>query len=63
MNKKHIGSKFDDFLKEENLLEQAQAAAIKRVVTFQIEQEIPEEVWEAYQTLVGLGYIKYLIKE
>ncbi len=30
---------------------------------FQIEQEIPEEVWEAYQTLVGLGYIKYLIKE
>lgn len=30
---------------------------------FQIEQVIPEEVWEAYQTLVGLGYTKYLIKE
>jgi len=40
MNKKHIGSKFDDFLKEEKLLEQAQAAAIKRVIAFQIEQEM-----------------------
>jgi antitoxin HicB len=40
MNKKHIGSKFDDFLKEENLLEQVHAAAIKRVVAFQIEQEM-----------------------
>ena len=28
MNKKHIGRKFDDFLKEENILEQVQAAAI-----------------------------------
>ena len=40
MNKKHIGSKFDDFLKEENLLEQAQAAAIKRVVAYQIAEEM-----------------------
>ena len=40
MNKKHIGNKFDDFLKEENLLEQVQAAAIKRVVASQIEQEM-----------------------
>jgi len=40
MNKKHFGSKFDDFLKEEKLLEQVQAAAIKRVVAFQIEQEM-----------------------
>jgi antitoxin HicB len=44
MNKKHIGSKFDDFLKEENLLEQGHAAAIKRVVAFQIEQEMK---WQA----------------
>lgn len=40
MNKNNIGSKFDDFLKEENLLEQVQAAAIKRVVAFQIEREM-----------------------
>lgn len=40
MNRKHIGSKFDDFLREENLLEQAQAAAIKRVIAHQIAEEM-----------------------
>jgi intracellular sulfur oxidation DsrE/DsrF family protein len=29
MNKKHIGSNLDDFLKEEKIYEQAQAAAIE----------------------------------
>lgn len=40
MNKKHIGSKFDDFLAEENLLEQVQVAAIKRVIAYQIAEEM-----------------------
>jgi antitoxin HicB len=40
MNKKHMGSKFDDFLDEENLLEQVQAAAIKRVIAYQIAEEM-----------------------
>ena len=40
MNKKHIGSKFDDFLKEEKLFEQVQATAIKRVVVYQIAEEM-----------------------
>ena len=40
MNKKHIGSNFDDFLKEEKIYEQTQAAAIKRVVAYQIVQEM-----------------------
>ncbi len=40
MNKKYIGSKFDDFLKEENLFEQVQAAAIKRVIAYQISEEM-----------------------
>ncbi len=40
MNKKHIGSNFDDFLKEENLYEQTQAAAIKRVIAHQILEEM-----------------------
>ncbi|OGO76357.1 MAG: Fis family transcriptional regulator [Chloroflexi bacterium RIFOXYC12_FULL_59_14] len=40
MNKKHIGSNFDDFLKEEKIYEQAQAAAIKRVVAYQIVEEM-----------------------
>lgn len=29
---------------------------------FQIEQEIPEDVWNSFQELVKLGYDKYLIK-
>ena len=29
---------------------------------FQIEQEIPDEVWDAYNVLVGLGYTKMLLK-
>ena len=40
MNKKHIGSKFDDFLKEDNIREKMQSAAIKRVVAYQIAEEM-----------------------
>ena len=36
MNKKHIGSRFDDFLKEEGLLAEAEAVAAKRVIALQI---------------------------
>ena len=28
---------------------------------FQIEQEIPNEIWAAYKELVTLGFTKYLI--
>jgi len=38
MNKKYLGGKFDDFLKEEGLLAEAEAVAIKRVIAFQIAQ-------------------------
>lgn len=40
MNKKRLGSNFDDFLKEEQLLDAAEATAIKRVIAFQIAQEM-----------------------
>jgi hypothetical protein len=40
MNKKHIGSNFDGFLKAEKIYEQVQATAIKRVVAFQIAEEM-----------------------
>ena len=36
MSKKHIGSSIDDFLKEEGILEEAQAQAVKEVVTWQL---------------------------
>ena len=29
---------------------------------FQIFQEIPDDVWQAYKQLVNLGYDKHLIK-
>ncbi|HEV7516488.1 MAG TPA: Fis family transcriptional regulator, partial [Thermoanaerobaculia bacterium] len=40
MKKEHLGSDFDEFLREENLLEVAEAAAAKRVIAFQIAQEM-----------------------
>jgi len=40
MKKKYLGSDFDDFLREENLLEDSEATAAKRVIAFQIAQEM-----------------------
>ena len=40
MSKKHVGSNFDAFLAEEALLEEATATAVKRVIAWQIEQEM-----------------------
>jgi antitoxin HicB len=37
---KHIGSNFDDFLAEEGLLNNTEAVALKRVIAFQLEQEM-----------------------
>jgi antitoxin HicB len=36
----HLGSSFDDFLAEENLLVEANEMAIKRVIAWQLQQEI-----------------------
>ncbi len=38
MNPKHLGSSFDDFLKEDNLLDTAEIVAIQRVLAFQLDQ-------------------------
>lgn len=35
---KHIGSDFDDFLAEQGLREEVSAAALKRVITWQIQE-------------------------
>ena len=43
MKKKHIGSNFDDFLKEESQFENATAVAVKRVIAWQIEQEMEKQ--------------------
>lgn len=36
----HIGSNFDDFLAEEEILAEVEAAAIKRVLAYQLAQEM-----------------------
>src|SRR5437868_1622860 len=43
MKKQHLGSDFDDFLPEEDLLADAEAIAIKRVVASQLAQMMEEQ--------------------
>jgi antitoxin HicB len=43
MKKKNIGSTFDSFLREEDVYEDASAAAIKRVVAHQLENTMKEK--------------------
>ena len=43
MKNQHLGSSFDDFLKEEGTLAEIEAIAVKRVIAFQIEQMMNKE--------------------
>lgn len=43
MNKKHMGSGIDDFLKEEGIFEEAQAQAIKEVVAWQLAEAMKKQ--------------------
>ena len=43
MKNKHRGSSFDDFLKEEGIFEECDAEAVKRVIAFQLEQELKKQ--------------------
>jgi antitoxin HicB len=40
---KHKGSTFDSFLEAEGLLEQAEAIAVKRVISFELEKAMKKE--------------------
>ena len=40
IDKKHIGSSFDSFLEEENILQESEAVAIKRVIAYALEQKM-----------------------
>ncbi len=40
---RHMGSKFDSFLEEEGLLEEAEAVTIKRVIAFELEKIMKEK--------------------
>ena len=43
MNNKHIGSNFDDFLAEQGILDEVTAVAVKRVLAWQISQEMKRQ--------------------
>ncbi len=43
MNKNCIGSSFDSFLEEEDLLQEADTVAIKRVIAYALEQKMLAE--------------------
>lgn len=40
IDKKHIGSNFDSFLDEENLLQESEAVALKRVIAYALEEKM-----------------------
>jgi len=40
---KHIGSNFDDFLKEEGILEEIEEVVAKKVFVFQMEKEMKKQ--------------------
>ena len=42
-NNKHIGSSLDDFLKEEGILEETRAVALKEAVAWQVQQTMEKE--------------------
>ena len=42
MAKRNVGSDFDQFLKEEGLLEEATAVAVKRYIAFQLAERMTE---------------------
>jgi antitoxin HicB len=43
VSKKHMGSRIDDFLKEEGIFEEAQAQAVKEVVAWQLAEAMKRE--------------------
>lgn len=40
---KHVGSNFDEFLEEEGILAETEAAAVKRVIAYRVEQMMREQ--------------------
>jgi antitoxin HicB len=43
MNSTHIGSDFDDFLRDEGIFEEVKAVAAKRVIAFQVAREMKRQ--------------------
>jgi len=54
-NKKCIGSKFDDFLAEEGILQEAESIAIKRVIAYALEQKMIQDNISVSRLAIELG--------
>lgn len=59
MNKKnpekHIGSSFDSFLEDEDILEEVESVAAKRVFVFQLEQELKKKKIKKEELAIIMG--------
>ena len=40
IDKKHVGSNFDNFLEEESILQESEAVALKRVIAYVLEEKM-----------------------
>lgn len=43
LDNNHIGSNFDSFLEEENILQDSEAVALKRVIAYELRQKMKQE--------------------
>ena len=57
MKNKHIGNDFEDFLREEGLLAEVQTIAIKRVIAWQLQEEMPLCLWASLQLLIPMALL------
>ena len=55
MKNKHTGSNFDNFLNEEGILAEAEAAAAKRVIAFQIHETMKRKKINKSHLAIQMG--------
>jgi len=53
--KRNVGSDFDDFLREEGMLEDVEALAVKRLVAFELRRTIEKERISKTELAVRMG--------
>ena len=64
MKNTHIGSNFNDFLNEEDLRAETEAAAIKRVIAYQIEMEMKKaKLTKSAMAEKMQGYVHEILKK
>ena len=60
MSNKNLGSSLDEFLAEEGLLEEVEAVALKRVITFQLEEYMRQLHDGKHQAVMMVGKVARL---